>query len=49
MDISLLDVINALDRQRSLSLDAMMPDHGASVNILDGVAPLLKSFFPIQK
>ena len=46
MNILLLDVVNALDRQCSLSLDAVMPDHGASVDILDGVAPLLKSLTP---
>lgn len=46
MNKSLLDVVNALDRQCSFSLDAVMPDHGASVHILDGVAPLLKSLTP---
>ena len=46
MNILLLDVVNALDRQCSLSLDAVMPDYGASVDILDGVAPLLKSLTP---
>ena len=48
-DYSLLDVINALDRQRSLSLNAVMSDHGTSVNILDGVSPLLKSLTPETK
>ena len=42
----LLDVINALDRHCPLGLDSVMPDHGAAVNILDGVAPVLKSLTP---
>ena len=42
-------MINALDRQRALGLNAVMPDDGTSVNILDGVSPLLKSLTPETK